>query len=461
MKWSIARKICRKISLHLNRIFMSKDKKSMSPFLDSTTDLHFEYGRYVPAFFCIKINTAHRLDNILELNEEVQPTFYHEYFHFLQNLTTPFGINSSWNSLDRIRRLIGHAQHEQQPIKLPLTGSMKVEMQEQNDALFALNSDGRLLRENPDAYEIVNLSLDLRPEFDKFSPQTKLRFLNLHLQNSEGNNANYWFGTFAVLESMTYMIQSKFFGDTSPPVYPYRIANRLVTYAQSQIANKDEFIFALCDVALLSNTPGRSFWDILLYLNRSGNELTNAEQVYELAFQFYSEHGYDVLKSFNDSKEGLLKMISQLYGHDIFSYDSEWLTTIIERAYELRRNSPMFMLHLYREPQPFSKTFIEVFTTIGTPDIVNLVGERWISLPVDMRHLHQKVNSIFMSVYYEWHETLLKEKSRCGLIDVCNAAEPNMPVNGNCKHSPWLKRDEEPICPYAAIMHVFGIEIKH
>ena len=423
---------------------------------DESSDLHFEYGRYKPAFFSITVNTSHRFDNIANLPKEVQPTFFHEYFHFIQNITTPSGINSSWNSLDQIRRLIGNAQRQTQPIKLPLTDEdFKQEIKKQNDALFALNSDSRLYKDNPDSYQIVNLTLELRPEFDNFSPESRLRFLKLHLKNDEGNEAKFWFGSFAVHESMTYLIQSKFFGEANAPVYPYLSAKKLLQYANSPLANNDEMIFALCDVALLSTTPGKSFWDVLLYVTHSRVEITDPEQIYELAMNYYSEHGYNIEQSFSKDKDSLLNVISQLYGHEIFQYDLKWLNVIIEEGFQLRSTHPLFMLDLYRGNEAFSGMFYFIFLKLGTPDIINLSGERWISVPGSIKEIETKVSSVFLSVYNEWHELLLKDKKGCGLQQVCRMSEPKMPVDDNCKDSPWLKRNDEPVCPYAAIMHVF------
>ena len=424
-------------------------------------DLRFQFGNYKPSFFSITVNTAFRFDNIIDLPIEVQPTFYHEYFHYLQNITTASGINSSWNSLDRIRQLIGYSQKQKSPVQLPLTGTFKEEIQIQNNALYAINSDAHLVgKSNPNSFEIKNITLELRPEFQKFKPEVNLRFLKLHLQNLNGEIAQYWFGAFSILESMTYIIQSKFFGDTNPPIYPYRISNKLVEYANSSLQGKDDMIFALCDVSLFSNTPGKSFWEILLFIDRAKIAPNNAEEIYELGFQFYREIRYDVWQGFLESKQNLLKIVSQLYGHEIFINDKVWLETIIEEGYEIRRSNPMFMLDLFRSKEAFSKSFQDIYGRVGTPDVINLSGERWVSVPASLKHIEQKINPIFLSVYYEWHQVLLNNKRNCGLEQICRVAVPAMPINGYCRDSPWMKKNEEPICPFAAIMHVFGLDYK-
>ena len=133
---------------------------------------------------------------------------------------------------------------------------------------------------------------------------------------------------------------------------------------------------------------------------------------------------------------------------------------MVEDGYKIRFENPMFMLDLYRGNEAFSGSFIKVYSKLGTPDVINLSGERWVSVPIILKSIEQKINPIFLSIYYEWHEVLLNNKRNCGLEQICRVAEPAMPINGFCKDSPWMKVNEDPVCPFAAIMHVFGLEFK-
>jgi len=44
--------------------------------------------------------------NIQNLQPEAQALYFHEYVHFLQDITTTFGLSNSWNTYDRIRQII-------------------------------------------------------------------------------------------------------------------------------------------------------------------------------------------------------------------------------------------------------------------------------------------------------------------------------------------------------------------
>jgi hypothetical protein len=51
-------------------------------------------GSYFQSFFCIELHTDESLDDLNNLKEETISTLLHEYIHFLQDITTSFGLTN-------------------------------------------------------------------------------------------------------------------------------------------------------------------------------------------------------------------------------------------------------------------------------------------------------------------------------------------------------------------------------
>src|SRR5574338_1557999 len=80
-------------------------------------------GQYEISFFSITLHILDDLDSIQKLPENKQKLFFLEYLHFIQDITTVFGINSAWNQFDQIRQAISNLQLKKGVISLPIEGS--------------------------------------------------------------------------------------------------------------------------------------------------------------------------------------------------------------------------------------------------------------------------------------------------------------------------------------------------
>lgn len=173
------------------------------------------------------VNTYEEFGSLSTLPYEAISTYYHEYFHFIQDFTTRFGVDSAWNTLDRLLRDIGHAQREENRIEIPLpriTSEIKeayLNFKIQNDVLL----DKTLTKKYPipdDSLDIIKVEL-VKNEFIEEVAPNQIMLPNIPLRSSvSGDEATYMFGAISVLESMTYLIQFKFFGDANVPIFPYR-----------------------------------------------------------------------------------------------------------------------------------------------------------------------------------------------------------------------------------------------
>jgi hypothetical protein len=159
-------------------------------------------GLYHLSFYNIRVNTMHDLHSLHDLPPEVMSTYFHEYFHFLQDLTTAFGLNAAWNTHDRVRRLLHQAQNSESPINVPFKDIDGIsEVESNHKLLIAILSDKK--PSSTVAIQFENLKIDsitltTRDEAEKIMPGGIIRFVQIALKNDDNISAHFWFGAIAV-----------------------------------------------------------------------------------------------------------------------------------------------------------------------------------------------------------------------------------------------------------------------
>ena len=92
-------------------------------------DLEKLLGSYIPSFFTMNIHTRKESEDLNKFSETGKATIAHEYIHFLQDITTTFGVMNSIRIGDIIKTY-SQMTHEssstevQIPFNLPLTISL-------------------------------------------------------------------------------------------------------------------------------------------------------------------------------------------------------------------------------------------------------------------------------------------------------------------------------------------------
>jgi hypothetical protein len=416
-------------------------------------------GFYRPSFFSFRLNTTLPINPLDDLPLPFISTYYHEYFHFLQDLTTSYGFHAAWNTFDHPLLLIESIQKGPDDIELPLKDKKLVNDISIKRSLH-LQTMGSKIPSPPvnQDFEINNISI--APNTDATNIPTELNlFVRITIQNSDLQESTFWFGSLAVNETMTYIIQSKFFDTSDTPFFPYQTGIFLAEYLSPQFKGNNEYVFALCDVSLFSPYPGKSFYEILVEIEKEEFKIKKAEDIYTFGMEFI-ESKYGLWKKFEEAKNGLVHYMSNLFGHEIFKSEKLWVTHIINAGYEMRKNDPTYMLKLYRCEIPFSDLLLSIKDTLGTPEIMNAENLRWFTPPKVLQEKDYTIHALFLLGFNQIQNLLLNNSKSCNLLNHCEGSHTEMPIDQNCTSSPWLKIDQEMLCPFAALWMSFGLNTK-
>ena len=424
---------------------------------------HFVFGSYVPSYLLIKIRTVDPIDNIRDLIDADKAIFFHEYTHFLQNITGGFGHSHIWHTYDQLRQVVSEEQKNlSKIIKIPLSNEVMDQQRLFIRVMRTINGNKYVPEGIDDATaSIESLKLVKDKNFDTLYPHAGMRFLNLHLKDENGNEGDYLFGDTAVSETMAYLIETKYFGESVFNNYPYRACRKLGERLQTDLLENDEWLFALCDVSLISNYPGRAFHQILLDMSQTGFVPNVAEDIYDYGLRLmYEKLKWRVWEDFEENKNGAIHVLNELTDYPIFKETVEWFKYILDFGYSERVAVPSMLLQIYREPDCFKGLWELAMARFGTPQIQNSVGERYFSAPLELKDKEEKIEPLFLLSLQQLNNTLIFGNSHCGLYKCCDKS-PNVTVDDRCKNSPWERAKDDNICAYGTLWRLYGFTKKN
>ncbi len=421
------------------------------------------FGSYVPAYLLIKLRTTDPLHHINKIDVRDQRDFVHEYTHFLQDITGGFGHSHIWNTYDRLRQVIAGQQKDgNTELHLPVKNAVTEHERNITEVMKAIEGSYRVGTGIDDATAFVEgCNFYIEPSFKKLHPRKGPPFfLNLHLKDVKGRKANYLFGEAAVSEMMAYLIETKYFGESALNNFPYKVCQKVGEYLETDLVENNEWLFALCDVAMISNYPGMMFYRILQNMARRKFVPQSAEEIYDYGISYMYSQGWSVFEDFRDNKNGAIKVLEDLFRSDFLKNTVEWFKHLLEKGYESRVKKPSFLIDLYRQPNPFEGFWNDMYVIFGTPQLHNGELQRFFAPPHCMKHLESTIEPLFLLSAQQVHDTLLHKKSNCDMLECCRQSTIDIEVDYDCTTAPWERSNKDKACAYTALWVSYGLHNK-
>lgn len=219
-------------------------------------------GFYNPSFMHMHVGTRKNLMDLASLQDDDAESIYlHEYVHFLQDITTTFGLANINVIADYMRFCDTHLITKPQgSFEVPLypDSNNPLDM----DTILTLHRyyDGDGDENTAKIKSITKVLLPIYP----VSGKRDVEVIEVVCYNGAGKKKHFSFGADCILESMAYIIESSCYPDTVPsPDIPYHSAELIVRKMYPSLCSDRLNILALCDVSLLAFNPGSFFYTIL------------------------------------------------------------------------------------------------------------------------------------------------------------------------------------------------------
>lgn len=210
---------------------------------------------------------------ITNMDKQQYGTFFHEYIHYMQHMTTLFGVKicAMYNKMFILYRdyIINN-----ETIKLPL------EIWKDHEGLkgfidfFNGVKGSRTCNYNIDAIEISDKEI-----LDAKKNKKAVKIGIYDFENGLAIENGFYFGYICIIESMAHLIQSFINDELYHATIPYCSVELICKSIYSEISNDKKMMISLCFCSLMFNNPGIAFFD-LVELSKK-NQSLNGYELYQ------------------------------------------------------------------------------------------------------------------------------------------------------------------------------------
>ncbi len=410
-------------------------------------------GSYFPHFFYLKYQSAKNLSQVMNSNEEY--IILHEFIHFLQDVSTPYGSMNFCNLYNSLRYAANKIYSDQNAIiNLPIDFSNNIYWKKTLKAR-------KITFGNTSELNKISGKAQIKQNEIKIDEQIKVKYYYIEKANKE-----FIIGARDVLENMAYIIHRTIYSHCSkPPFFPYNTIEYIVKNILPEIYENKIMISALCELSLISSNPATFLIDSLKRIKTKNIKLENIDDLLTLLNDGLSlitatgETFSNYSQFLQYSKKNLLEYIIEPFRSNNLLEARQWIEITINQAYKLKLEDPFFITRGLLSNNPVNYYFVKLVKEIGCPTIMNLE-----LIPYTIDHLHNTSQTIFFNAIKEVIRFLFFGKSSCGLIKGCEEEIKTNPksykITDNCLFSPWNKTKEEKYCPVAILWHLWKLSEK-
>ena len=422
-------------------------------------------GFYESPFF--RLHLATHSGDVFDINTVSHSdfsVFIHEYIHFLQAITTFYGLNHIHITVEYFKKVLNIIYPTDNQFKVP----NPPDIFPQDNVYF--NWRIFKLTQGDDADSISNVKIikaidPIEDEIDDKCVVQKIRNVMLTVEDFNGEENPYIFGAVCIMESMAYMLEQYLSpkGVQKSPDLPYNSAMLVAQAIHPDFAKDQLNILALCDLSLQSSNPGNFFVETLVEWKNTNKIPKNPDELYEYFYNLeWGVAGKKEKQALIDSLQEMVKLSEdQLYEyfkpddddpHGVWSQRMnilrQWINAILNSAMNWRANHKTFVLDMARGGTgKTNKVFKEIFDDFGIPFCTNKSGHAFIFHKIAKPH---RLDLDYFAAISQIFDTLQGRFKQCELFELCKLS--GKPFDDALCKIPWLMyQTTTNSCPYAII----------
>lgn len=423
---------------------------------------------YRPSFFRIKMDLPFEFKDLNELPDGALSLYLHEYIHFIQDISTIYGlVNISTinhyiqDCASRIYKEnnkefevplrlspregdYGYLNHSLRPIYL---GS-KINPKRKKIELVTYKYGSQIFNEKNEKVDVIKVTLK-----DKRS--------NTDFEIDLGGNL--------ITEGMAYLSERYVYSEIlqsqgaeiAVDEYPYLVAEKIAEKIYPEFAKFTILLIAVCDCSLMTYHPGLSFIRAMEYLNKTKFIETNedSEQIipklYEELNALLKRNHFD----FDTIVEQVRESIKKSFKDGVFNGNNEWIDILFDRIKIIRRTNPEFLIDILQAGDlKNNELFAYFYLFFGSPLIVNSESTATVALPHNFSpinfhpHMFWAINQILRIFTNHW-------PTPCELKEFCKKSSELDGIDDitdeRCDTAPWEKHTD--LCPLGAMWHHWAL----
>lgn len=191
------------------------------------------------------------------MNNEDYATFIHEYIHYLQHISTPFGVKvcAIYNKMFHLYR---DYLTTNDTIHLP------IELWKEDDGLVNFIQYFKGVKGDKDCYlNVDEVEVDTLRIEEARSTRTSVDIGIYDFENGKAEEVGFKFGYTCIIESMAHLIQSFINDDTHHTNIPYHSVELICKNIYKEISEDKKMMISICLCSLMFDNPGVAFFDVI------------------------------------------------------------------------------------------------------------------------------------------------------------------------------------------------------
>lgn len=407
-----------------------------------------EKGSYTPGFFLMKLSFPFNIRNLSDLPIENLGTFAHEYVHYLQNTSTPYGLWQAIIYYKAISEFFSFVQ-KNKPSELPVKNySPSDEMKR----LYDLENEASGFRGFIDIPE--NQTLNIIHDIINVH-QKNIDRITLVFEDAHGITQEIILGANIIKESMAAMVQEIIHpqSQSNHLAMPYHIVKRIASQISPNIEGDTKKLIALCFISLHTLNPGKTLKDYMVYAN--ANQDKDIIAIFEHFVEnsiVHTNKGHDIsINQLSDEIVETYKHVAQIF---LFGNNSDiklnYLAEIVDRC--KISNGMIPLLRLLTEHDISAELLQSAVEACGTPVIWNEFGN--ISIPNAVGQEKPDMEIWALIANQSLYKRMSYEKQYvCPMYPICqNCIKDN--IKDECYELPWKGKK----CTMTVIGHSLGLK---
>lgn len=394
-------------------------------------------GYYTPSFFYMEVGTN---SSFKKFDDRDFSVFLHEYIHFIQDITTLYGLNNMYVYSEYVR----HATNKIYKLPHGLFNVPILPSIENEDNVY-LNKQICNLTNGGDDFDISKIkkinSIEILVEQTGVvgSPITDIETVVVHCIDINDIDYILAFGAKCIMENMAYIMEQMVCENyASSADYPYSFAEKIVDKIYPEFGVDKLNVLALCDLSLQYSNPGEVFYQFLQEMASIQWKPTQPEDIYDEIYSRINVMNNQNEILLNDNFIGLFNNVkTQIKGYFndplLFKEIVNWVDQTFDSALNLRLKNRYFILDVARGGNiKTNVAFNDLFSQVGTPLISNNTGEFTVLNPNNTKG----VDLDFFSAIGQIVSVFEFANFKCRLYPLC--LKQNIEVGNHCHTAPWL-----------------------
>ena len=403
-------------------------------------------GSYMPSYFYMRIDS----EDGIEIVEKNQPTFVHEYIHFLQDLILPYCIRNNLGRINEFAYLVNHSKQEQQLIR-PFN-----QWGEDQDLVYE-----QLLATWGDS--------EFRDYAGRISGITSKSFTiptgqNIYSYILEIDGTSYRVGARDFLEYIAYKIEDRYWGAANAPDLPYKTVDRIFEYYGLECI-PTEVRVCIVEYCLYNDNPIHMLISLFMENDKIKDNIDIFMDLkscsdYLLNLAWVSRGGFfeSIFSKTERRLNDLSHILNSYYQHPLFDSVQLWINNVLK--YSKNNFTGRFIFsELCNHPSQtsFAASLNKIIADIGIPIIENAKHQFMNMLPEQ----YQVDQFVHFYILHQFMNYVNSKKSQCPIYDFC-VSNANCEIDRKlCLCNPVSGLDEEELCPFKAFIKLHGLsEVK-